>query len=235
MFSNRQQAGIDLAQKLRLSLSQSGQAGKKQIVVVALPRGGVPIACEISRVLGCRLDVLVSKKLGAPGQPELAIGAVTADGIVIINEKITTYLGVPQSYIDAQTELLTGATKSSQEYWRKAAALEQVPQLQDKTVILVDDGIATGMTVMAAAQSIRERLPRLLIIATPVISLGAHAQLSQYCDQIVALTVPFDFAAIGQFYEDFRQVEEEEVIGALKAANNHETLSSDSSFASKSS
>jgi predicted phosphoribosyltransferase len=227
MFRNRQQAGMALARQVTAGLAEGGEIDANQVVVLALPRGGVPVAFEIAQLGRYPLDVLVSKKVGAPGQPELAIGAVTSDGVTVINDKMTIYLGISDAYVETQKQLLMRRTTASEQHWRRAAAMKGPIPLAGKQVVVVDDGIATGMTAIAAVRSVRQRQPNRVIVATPVMSCSAYALLAEECDRIFALTVPFDFAAIGQFYEDFHQVTDEEVVSALRAAHNRDTIATD--------
>jgi putative phosphoribosyl transferase len=218
MFRNRQHAGFLLARQVWRMANQDRPFDASQSMVVGLPRGGVTVALEIALALGCPLDVLVSKKIGAPDQPELAVGAVTSDGIVLVNEELIAVLGIKNSYIESQKAFLIGKTKILEEHWLESAGIKERPSMQNKQVIIVDDGIATGMTAIAAARSSRKRGAREIIITTPVMSSNAYALLQKECDQIVALNVLFDFAAIGQFYLDFEQVDDQEVVKALKQA-----------------
>lgn len=218
MFRNRQHAGFLLARQVWRVANQDRPFDPSQAIVVGLPRGGVTVALEIALTLGCPLDVLVSKKIGAPDQPELAVGAVTSDGVVLVNEELISILAINKSYIESQKAFLIGKTKILEEHWLETAGIKERPSMQNKQVIIVDDGIATGMTAIAAAKSSRKRGAREIIITTPVMSSNAYALLQKECDQIVALNVLFDFAAIGQFYLDFEQVEDQEVVKALKQA-----------------
>jgi putative phosphoribosyl transferase len=218
MFRNRQHAGFLLTRQVCRVINQEKQCDPAQIIVVGLPRGGVSVALEIALALGSPLDVLVSKKIGAPEQPELAIGAVTSDGVVVINEELMSALKIDETYSDSQKEYLIGKTKDLEDHWLTAAGIKERPTMRDKRVILVDDGIATGMTAIAAARSCRQRGAREVIITTPVMSSHAYALLQRECDQIIALNILYEFAAIGQFYLDFDQVENEAVIKALRQA-----------------
>lgn len=216
MFRNRQHAGALLAGRIAQALGNVKDFARSSIVVVALPRGGVPVALEMANSLGSSLDVLASKKIPAPEQPELAIGAVTSDGIVVLNQEIAAYFEVLQSYLEDAKRYLAGRTKALEEFWRQAAGLTEPLQVRGKLVILVDDGIATGMTVLAAVRSLKARGVGQIIVATPVISASALALLEKECEYIVTLLVPPEFAAVGQFYLDFTQVEDDTVIDCLR-------------------
>lgn len=228
MFRNRQQAGSALAKCIvEMQVSEDG-LNPATTIVIALPRGGVPVALEIALTLGCPLDVLVSKKIGAPDQSELAIGAVSSEGIVVLNQEIMKYCQVPQvpnDYIENQRQCLIDRTRALQVHWRHSAGLEEYLNVQGKQVIAVDDGIATGMTAIAALRSFRKMACRTLILAVPVISASAYELINEECDQIVELIAPAEFSAVGQFYSDFHQVEDEEVIEALKIADRQNSVS----------
>jgi len=224
MFLNRQQTGLLLAKQLINLIEQNIPFNKADWFVLALPRGGLPIGLEIAMMLGCVLDVVASKKIGAPKQPELAIGAVTSDGVVVVDEKIKNYLQVSQEYLDEEIEFLVKKTKEQESTLRRLARINGDLNIRDKDVILVDDGVATGMTAIAAAKSLRNRGARQLIFATPVASREAYNVLCNEYDLVVALEIPTEFKAVGQFYKDFSQVEDLEVIRALTLAGNRQMV-----------
>jgi len=222
IFRNRQHAGSLLAEEVKRVLSEDYHFAANRSIVIGLPRGGLVVGLQVALALGCPLDLLVSKKIGAPDQPELAIGAVTSDNVVVLNQELTNLMGIQAEYIEAQEKYLIQKTKALQEQWQSSAGLRENLDLRGKQVILVDDGIATGMTAIAAARSIRKRDAELVRLATPIMSWHAHYLLASECDQIIALDVLFDFAAIGQFYLDFHQVEDEEVVEVLKKAGKED-------------
>jgi predicted phosphoribosyltransferase len=187
-------------------------------MVVGLPRGGVPVALGVALGIGCPLDFLVSKKIGAPGQPELAVGAVSSEGVIVLNREIVNCCQISRPYLENQEQCLISKTKALEEHWRKSAGLAGHLDVKGKQVILVDDGIATGMTAIAAARTFRKLGAERIILAVPVMSASAYNLLKAECDQIVALMVPLDFAAVGQFYADFHQVEDDEAIEDLRVA-----------------
>jgi len=226
MFSNRQQAGVLLAEKTIDSLGADGQINPNQIVVLALPRGGVPVALEIAFTLGCPLNVLASKKIGAPDQKELAVGAVTSSGVIVIDETLSGYLNISSDYIKKEKEYLINKTKQLEERWRLSAGLESQLSLDQKIVIVVDDGVATGMTAIAAARSLKSQGASKIIFATPVISAHAYNRLLQEYNQVIILEIPSDFGSVGQFYLDFHQVEDLEVVQALAQAMNKSCVKS---------
>ena len=219
MFANRQQAGLLLAREVSEFLKRIEVSSDKAIVL-ALPRGGVPVALEIALMLSCPLDVLASKKIGAPSQPELAMGAVTSDGTIVVDRALIDYLGASPEYLEAEKEYLVNRTKMLEETWRRSAGIQDVLDFDDKCAIVVDDGVATGMTAIAAVRSLREQGAKQIIFAAPVASTNAFGRLEREYDQIIALEVPSDFRAVGQFYLDFNQVEDMEVVRALTLAAN---------------
>jgi putative phosphoribosyl transferase len=207
-FPNRREAGRRLAEKLRK------YAGRADAIVLALPRGGVPVGYEVARALAVPLDVLLVRKLGAPHQPELAIGAVV-DGQppdVILNEDIIHELGLTEAAIEAescrQLDVIEARRKA---YGRPPEALA------GRSVIVVDDGAATGATLRVALKGVRRRQPARLIAAVPVASAAAARLLQQEADEVVCLEAPGDFGAVGFYYHDFAQVSDAEVIAILHA------------------
>jgi len=207
MFKDRVEAGRLLGERL---LAYKG----KEIVVFAIPRGGVIVAYEVATMLDCPLDLIVPRKIGAPLQPELAIGAVAHDGTIVLNHQLVETLGISESYINEE------AKRQIQEIERRMRKYrgEKRPYLtlKGKTVILVDDGIATGATVRAAILSLRKQEPASVIIAVPVGPSDTVESLGKEADEVVCLESPEDFYAIGQFYEEFPQASDEEVIALMK-------------------
>jgi len=211
MFSDRRAAGRALAVVL---------AAYKDVdaVVLALPRGGVPIGYEIARALGVPLDVIVVRKLRAPDEPELGLGAVV-DGDhpeSVLNEEVVEALKISPEYLDNEIRLQLREIQRRQQIYRKGRA---APRLADRTVIVVDDGIATGGTIRAALRGVRRAGPARLILAAPVAPSEAVQSLRAEADDVVCLETPSDFDAIGQFYADFRQVSDDEVVALLERAN----------------
>ncbi|MFH0897671.1 MAG: phosphoribosyltransferase [Candidatus Bathyarchaeota archaeon] len=205
-FKNREEAAKNLAKEL-------SEYRGKNIVVLAIPRGGVVLGYEVAKELDASLDVIVPRKIGAPGNPELAIGAVTEDGTTILNQPLVSQLGIPKEYIEMEKEEQIKEIKRRIKTYRGDA---EPPSLEGKTVILVDDGIATGATVKAAINSIRKKRPSSIVIATPVSAPDTAGELRKEADKLVCLVVFEPFFAIGQFYENFDQVSDEEVIRLLK-------------------
>jgi len=216
MFENRKQAGRLLARSVVDVLGKEPDYEPARAVVIGLPRGGVPVALEVALALGCQLDVLVSKKIGAPGNSELAVGAVSSDGIVVTDEEINRLISVPPAYLEAETGRLADQTRCLEQHWLTAAAITNRPSLAGKWTIVVDDGVATGMTTLAALRTLQLRGVGPLVLATPVMAFDTFRRLRDECDRIVALLTPYDFNAVGQYYRDFHQVGDEEVIAALR-------------------
>lgn len=208
VYSNRQQAGRMLAQRL---MSHAGA----NAVVVGIPRGGLPVAKEVADALGTLLDVVVVRKLGAPGQPELGIGAVV-DGDhprAIFNQDIVEHLGVSDEYIEAEIARQLKEVNRRETTYRGGRA--KIP-LAGKTVILVDDGIATGSSMRAALRGVRRQKPKRLVLAVPVAPAETIEALRGEADEIVCLETPEDFFAVGQYYRDFHQVSDNEVRAILQ-------------------
>jgi predicted phosphoribosyltransferase len=209
-FVNRTQAGLLLAAALARFRGEDP-------VVLALPRGGVPVAFEIARALDAPLDLVLARKIGVPSQPELAMGAVVNGDtpIVVRNEDVIGAVGVSDAAFDAVCRREIDEIKR-----RRARYLGDRPpvEIAGRTAILVDDGIATGATVRAALRATRTRKPRRLVLATPVAPDDTLGELQSDVDEIVCLESHTFFGSIGAYYDDFRQVDDEEVIALLAAA-----------------
>lgn len=206
LYRDRVDAGARLARELE-------EYRGERPVVLGIPRGGVPVAAEVARRLGGELDVMVARKLGAPGHEELAIGAVTADGARYLNSEILQAVGVDDRYLEQITARQTAeAAKREARFRGPHGPLE----LHGRTVILVDDGLATGATMRAAARAVRARGPARLIIAVPVGAREAVAALAEDADRVVCPAQPEPFIAIGLHYADFDQVGDEEVLALLQ-------------------
>ncbi len=200
MYENREQAGRLLAARLM-------QHFGKDVLVIALPRGGLPVGREVADALEAPLDILVAKKIGAPGNPEFAIGAVTARGNRVLNDEAIIALGVGPHYIMDKTREQGQAATRREAFLRANRPAERVA---GRTVILVDDGVATGMTMRAALLDLRDQKAERVIIAVPVAAPDTLRALRRLADEVVALASPEPFHAIGQFYRDFSQVSDEE-------------------------
>lgn len=201
MFKDRTDAGFELALKL---LKYKGNDG----VVLAIPRGGVPVAAVVARELGMPMEIMLSKKIGHPLNPEYAIGAVSLEDRVI-----TPHPDVDQEYIEKETVRIR--KKLSENYLRFMGEKQPVP-LDDKIVIIVDDGIATGNTLLSTLPMIRKQKPKKIIIAVPVAPSGAVLRLSRSVNEMVVALIPDAFYGVGGFYEDFHQVSDEEVVNYMK-------------------
>lgn len=209
VFHDRVDAGKKLADKL-------SQYRSKDVVVLAIPRGGVVVGFEVASDLGAPLSVIIPRKIGAPGNPELAIGAVTEEGDTYIDPNIVKSLGVTQSYID---EVKQQEVEEIKRRMKTYLGDRQRPELKGKTVILVDDGIATGATMKAAIRTLRRHGPAEVIVAVPVAPPETVERLKELADSVVCLETPSFFYAIGQFYREFDQVGDAEVIRLLRLAN----------------
>jgi putative phosphoribosyl transferase len=204
-FCDRIDAGKRLAEAL-------ADFKGKNAVVLAIPRGGVVLGYEIAVALILPLDVIVPRKLGAPDNPELAIGAIAEDGSTVLDENLTRYLGVSQEYIQEESERQKQEIKRRlKEYRQGMAGLE----LKGKDVIIVDDGIATGSTMKAALASVKNSGAKTVTIAVPVGPPQTIQELKLLADHVLCLYMPDYFQAIGQFYDDFSQTEDQEVIRLL--------------------
>ncbi len=219
MFSDRKQAGSFLAEHIIEFLNAHNEINKNEIIVLALPRGGVTVALPVALTIGCALDVIVSKKIAAPDQPELAIGAVTSNGVIVVDHVLQEYLKISDAYLQDQVKQLLLKTKEAESGWRQTAGLNVPLNVEHRCAILIDDGVATGMTAIAALRSLRQQHAAQLIFATTVISEKTVEQLRRECDQVIGLEIPLDLSSVGQFYLDFQQTEDDEVIEAIKLAN----------------
>jgi putative phosphoribosyl transferase len=213
IFRDRQQAGELLGRHLGGRLA----AGGDDVVVVGIPRGGVIVARPVADALGAPLDVIIPRKIGAPGNPELAIGAVAVAGeeeIVVVDERSLRWLGVPPDYVKQE------GARQRQEIERRLAAYRQgrpPVALAGRTAVVVDDGIATGLTARAALMAIARQSPREVLLAVPVAPPETVREFQQQGFEVVALETPSPFNAVGRFYANFEPVEDEEVLAALGA------------------
>lgn len=216
IFTNRFESGLRLAQRLKELRSDLDMWQSSPTVVVALPRGGVQVASVVAQMLNAPLDILASKKIGAPENSEVALGAVTSGGVVIVEQRWAAFLDVSDNYIESETKRLLRKTQENEEELLMAAGVFERPDINGAVVLIIDDGIATGMTALAAIRDVRHREPRLIILATPVIAQDTYYALRTECDHLVALHSTRAFAAVGQFYNDFHQVSDAEVVELLR-------------------
>jgi putative phosphoribosyl transferase len=213
LFRDRVEAGKRLASAL------ADFAGKDAIVL-AIPRGGVVVGFEVARALDVPLDVIIPRKIGAPDNPELAIGAMTEDRTIILDESLVKYLKVPEDYIHGESERQKLEIERRLKLYRGDVAY---PSLKNRDVIIVDDGIATGSTMKAALASIRKRGAKAIVVAIPVGPPSTIRELEKEADHVVCLYTPESFYAIGQFYEDFAQTTDAKVISLLGLSKQKKT------------
>jgi putative phosphoribosyl transferase len=208
-YRDRSQAGSVLASKLAL------YARKPNVLVLALPRGGVPVAFEVAKVLHAPLDVFLVRKLGVPGQEELAMGAIASGGIQVINEDVVRMLHIPLSTIEDVASKELRELKRREWLYRDDRPL---PAIQKRIVILIDDGLATGATMRAAAQALRLQHPARLVVAVPVAAPPSCDALRAEVDEVIVPLTPEFFRGVGWWYEDFSQVSDKEVHDLLALA-----------------
>jgi predicted phosphoribosyltransferase len=205
-FRDRQEAGRLLGQEL------SRLSGQKA-VVLGIPRGGIIVARELARALGAELDIILSRKLPTPGNPELALGSVAEDGELFLNETVVSELGIDEDYVKQEKGRQLAEIARRVKIFRQIRP--KVP-LQGRLAIVTDDGVATGATLQAALWAARQENPRRLVAAIPVGSEETVRRLAEYVDEMLCLRTPPFFAAVGQFYAQFEPVEDEEALEALR-------------------
>lgn len=206
LFEDRVDAGRQLAERL-------APYAEERPVVFALPRGGVPVGAEVSRSLGAPLEIIVSRKLGAPGQPEFGIGAVAPSGVRVLNERAVRALGIEEDYL----EMISARELAEAERRLKLFRGDRpYPDLERRTAILVDDGLATGVTARAALLALRRMNPRRLVLAVPVCALQTAELLRPEADDLICLLAPANLEAVGLWYRNFEQTSDEEVVRLLE-------------------
>ncbi len=201
-FLDRRDAGRRLAERLE------AYRARPDVIVLALPRGGVPVAYEVARALGAPLDVFVVRKLGTPGQEELAMGAIASGGVLVLNEDVVRALRIAR-YVVEEAEAVERVELERRE--REFRGGRPPIAVKDRTVILIDDGIATGATVRAAIAALRRLDVARIVVAAPVASPQTCAHLERLVDEMVCLLTPSTFQAVGEYYEDFAQTTDAEV------------------------
>ncbi len=214
LFKDRVHAGQLLAEALMK------YAGHDNVIVLGLPRGGVPVAYQVAEKLHAPLDVLVVRKLGLPGWEEFAMGAIASGGVRVLNHKVIRAYGVTEEEIEKVAAAQLKELHRREQVYRGHTG---TPEIEGKIVILIDDGIATGSTIRAAVQALRQQHPERIIIAVPTAAPDSCAALSPMVDELIALMQPEEFAAVGQWYEDFGQTTDAEVTELLARAAAPET------------
>lgn len=214
MFQDRKEAGLKLAEKL------IRYSGEKDVVVIALPRGGVVVGAEIAKKIGAPLDVIITHKIGFPGEPEFAIGAIAENGKAVLNNHTVKRCNIPQSYIDEEI------CRQKAEIERRLITYrdgKKLTYIKDKIIILVDDGVATGFTMIVAINALKEEGIKKLIVAIPVSPQDTFMKLKSLVDEIVCLKMPEFFLAIGEFYNEFEQLTDKEVKQLLQIEKTNRT------------
>lgn len=214
-FRDRQVAGRELGQLLK------AYAGREDVVVLALPRGGVPVGYEVAQALGARLDVLIVRKLGLPSHPELAMGAIASGGSIDLNHEVISNHHVSQHDLEVVMARESRELTRREALYRGPRAAEPI---QDQIVIVVDDGLATGATMRAALYAVKSRQPAKLVVAVPVAPADLLPTFKNLADEFICVLSPRYFGAVGQFYEQFDQTSDEEVQALLRqsdVAENH--------------
>lgn len=207
-YLDRRQAGVELAKHLE------DFRDRPDVVALALPRGGVPVAHEVAVALGVPLDIFIVRKLGVPGHPELAMGAIASGGVRVMNNKVIEWVGVSKELIDDVVDReLVELDRRDHEYRGGRAALD----VRDRVVILIDDGLATGSTMKAAVEAVRAQHPARIVVAVPVGAAETCREIAAIADQVVCPRAPENFAAVGEWYRDFLPTSDEEVRGLLRA------------------
>jgi predicted phosphoribosyltransferase len=209
LFVNRIQAG-------RLLSEQLGEyAGHDDVLVLGLPRGGVPVAYEVAKRLRAPLDVFIVRKLGVPGFEELAAGAIASGGVRVLNQDVMRTIPHAEEVIEAVTAMEKGELQRREQLYRNG---RPAPQLRDQTVILVDDGLATGATMRAAVEALRHSGAARIVVAVPVGPPDTCREITQVADETICLSTPEFFQAVGQYYEDFSQTTDDDVRALLRRA-----------------
>lgn len=209
-FRDRAEAGQALAARLGASYAEC-----TDVLVLALPRGGVPVAFEVARVLAAPLDVYLVRKLGVPGHEELAMGAIASGGVRVLNEDVVRGLDIPDTTIDAVALVEQGELDRRERAYRDD---RPAPAVAGRTVIVVDDGLATGATMRAAVAALRQQAPRRVVVAVPVAAPATYAEFRAEVDEVVCVITPEPFRAVGLWYENFAPTTDEEIHDLLARA-----------------
>jgi predicted phosphoribosyltransferase len=208
-FPNRTEAGRRLAEKL------AKYEGRDDVIVLGLPRGGVPVAFEVAQRLGAPLDVFIVRKLGVPGFEELAAGAIASGGVRVLNNDVMRAIPHADEIIEAVTARETAELERREQIYRER---RPSPELRDRVAILVDDGLATGATMRAAVKALRQQGAAKIVVAVPVGPPDTCREIEQEADETICLSTPPFFQAVGQYYEDFSQTSDEDVRELLNQA-----------------
>jgi predicted phosphoribosyltransferase len=212
-FHDRFEAGQALSEKLLK------YRGRPDVMVLALPRGGVPVAFDVAKALEAPLDVFLVRKLGVPGHEELAMGAVADGNVVVQNDDVVTSLGIPDELIESVARRERRELQRQRELYRDG---EPPPQVKEKIVILVDDGLATGSTMRAAIAALKKQEPKRLIVAVPVGAAETCAELRKEADEVLCAMIPRQFVAVGAWYEDFSPTSDATVRALLEEASRNQ-------------
>jgi predicted phosphoribosyltransferase len=214
-FFNRTEAGQYLAENL------SNYANREDVLVLALPRGGVAVAAEVAKRLNAPLDVFVVRKLGLPGHPELAMVAIASGGVRVFNGEVVNSFQIPDEVVDAVSAQELTELQRRERVYRDDLP---VPEVEGKTVILIDDGIATGSTMFAAISALRELNAGRIVVGAPVIAAPTYDEIRRAADDVAAPMVPEKFYAVGQWYEDFSKTTDDEVRALLAQAARRQSI-----------
>ncbi|MBI2049492.1 phosphoribosyltransferase [Candidatus Roizmanbacteria bacterium] len=206
LFENREEAGRTLGKRLKKFKIEAP-------IILAMPRGGVPVGFEVAKILKCPLDVIIARKIGAPNQPELGIGAIAEGNVKIWDREILKIVNEPKNVLDKIVDLEKREVERRKNLYRNYRPIVDVC---DKTVILVDDGVATGITAKASIYAIKKLNPKKIIFASPVCSRDSVKDIKHMVDNILCLMTPEEFNSVGQWYENFDQTTDEEVKNLLK-------------------
>ncbi len=211
IYRDRVDAGKQLAKRL------TDFADRDDVLVLALPRGGVPVAYEVAKALRVPMDIFLVRKLGVPGHEELAMGAISTGGVRVLNDDVVSYLGIPGDVIDA---VAAGELKELERRERAYRGDRPEPDVRGKTVILIDDGLATGSTMRAAAAALHQQDPARIVVAVPVSAMQTCDQYRMGVDEIICAKTPEPFLGVGMWYEDFSQTTDDEVRDLLSKARH---------------
>ncbi|HZQ51367.1 MAG TPA: phosphoribosyltransferase [Bryobacteraceae bacterium] len=214
LFRNRSEAGRALAERVRAVVPDAHP------LVLALPRGGVPVAFEVARALNAELDVFLVRKLGMPGEEELALGAIASGGVRVLNKELISYMRVPDDVLEAVTRREQHELERREQMYRKGRPAASV---EGRTVVLIDDGLATGASMLAASRALRPQGAARIVVAVPVASRQTCDDFRREVDEIICLATPHPFGAVGIWYEDFAQISDQQVRALLEEAarGNH--------------